>query len=70
MKADLALLNANVITMDPSFPRAEMVAIGGNKISYVAKNGKLKELKNQFTVGIVDDVTFKSLPILPEINVA
>ena len=25
--------------------------------------------KNQFTVGIVDDVTFKSLPILPAINV-
>jgi pyruvate-ferredoxin/flavodoxin oxidoreductase len=31
---------------------------------------KLKEPKNQFTVGIVDDVTFKSLPILPEIHVA
>ena len=26
--------------------------------------------KNQFTVGIVDDVTFHSLPILPEINVS
>lgn len=25
--------------------------------------------KNQFTIGIVDDVTFKSLPILPAINV-
>jgi len=31
---------------------------------------KLKEPKNQFTVGIVDDVTFTSLPVLPEINVA
>jgi len=26
--------------------------------------------KNQFTVGIVDDVTFRSLPLLPEIDVA
>jgi pyruvate-ferredoxin/flavodoxin oxidoreductase len=31
---------------------------------------KLKEPKNQFTVGIVDDVTFTSLPVLPEINVS
>ena len=36
----------------------------------VFENMKLKEPKNQFTVGIVDDVTFKSLPVLPEINVA
>jgi len=35
----------------------------------VFENLKMKEPKNQFTVGIVDDVTFKSLPILPEINV-
>ncbi len=36
----------------------------------VYENMKLKEPKNQFTVGIVDDVTFTSLPVLPEINVA
>ena len=35
----------------------------------VFENMKLKEPKNLFTVGIIDDVTFKSLPILPEINV-
>jgi pyruvate-ferredoxin/flavodoxin oxidoreductase len=35
----------------------------------VFENMKLKEPKNQFTVGIIDDVTFMSLPILPEINV-
>jgi pyruvate-ferredoxin/flavodoxin oxidoreductase len=35
----------------------------------VIKNLKLKEPKNQFTVGIVDDVTFKSLPVEPEVNV-
>ncbi|MGD0583536.1 MAG: pyruvate:ferredoxin (flavodoxin) oxidoreductase [Bacteroidales bacterium] len=38
-------------------------------IMSVYENMKLKEPKNQFTVGIVDDVTFKSLPVLPEINV-
>ena len=27
------------------------------------------EKKNQFTIGIVDDVTFRSLPILPEITI-
>lgn len=36
----------------------------------VFENMKLKEPKNLFTLGIVDDVTFKSLPILPDINVA
>jgi pyruvate-ferredoxin/flavodoxin oxidoreductase len=35
----------------------------------VYENLKLAEPKNQFTVGIVDDVTFKSLPLLPEISV-
>ncbi len=36
----------------------------------VFENMKLREPKNQFTVGIVDDVTFRSLPLLPEINVS
>ncbi|MCA1756698.1 MAG: pyruvate:ferredoxin (flavodoxin) oxidoreductase [Bacteroidales bacterium] len=38
-------------------------------IMSVYENLKLPEPKNQFTVGIVDDVTFKSLPVLPEISV-
>ncbi|MBK9390796.1 MAG: pyruvate:ferredoxin (flavodoxin) oxidoreductase [Bacteroidetes bacterium] len=36
----------------------------------VFENMKLNEPKNQFTVGITDDVTFTSLPLLPDINVA
>ncbi|MDR0364282.1 MAG: pyruvate:ferredoxin (flavodoxin) oxidoreductase [Bacteroidales bacterium] len=36
----------------------------------VFENMKLEEPKNQFTVGIVDDVTFKSLPVLPEISIS
>ena len=35
----------------------------------VFENLKLREPKNGFTVGIVDDVTFKSLPLLPEISI-
>ena len=38
-------------------------------ISSVFENLNLKEPKNHFTVGIVDDVTFHSLPLLPDIIV-
>ncbi|MDX9947802.1 MAG: pyruvate:ferredoxin (flavodoxin) oxidoreductase [Bacteroidales bacterium] len=41
-----------------------------SQILSVFENMKVKEPKNQFTVGIVDDVTFTSLPVLPEINVS
>jgi pyruvate-ferredoxin/flavodoxin oxidoreductase len=36
----------------------------------VFENLNMKEPKNQFTVGIVDDVTFRSLPLLPDIDVS
>ena len=36
----------------------------------VYNNMKLNEPKNQFTVGIVDDVTFHSLPLLPEVSIS
>ncbi len=36
----------------------------------VFDNLKLNEPKNRFTVGIVDDVTFTSLPLLPEISMS
>ena len=35
----------------------------------VFENLKQKEPKNQFTVGIVDDVTYTSLPLQPEVSV-
>ncbi len=38
-------------------------------IQSVYENLKLKEPKNGFTVGIIDDVTFLSLPLLPDISV-
>ncbi len=40
------------------------------QIISVYDNMKMAEPKNQFTVGIVDDVTFKSLPLLPEISIS
>ena len=36
----------------------------------VFENMKQAKPMNQFTVGIVDDVTFRSLPVIPEINVS
>ncbi|MDD2595419.1 MAG: pyruvate:ferredoxin (flavodoxin) oxidoreductase [Bacteroidales bacterium] len=40
------------------------------QIIAVFDNLKLKEPKNGFTIGIVDDVTFKSLPLKEEISLA
>ena len=39
------------------------------QIVSVYNNLEAKEPKNQFTIGIVDDVTFKSLPVLPEFSI-
>ena len=39
------------------------------QIIAIYKNMAMNEPKNQFTVGIVDDVTFKSLPLEPEVKV-
>ena len=41
-----------------------------SQILAINENIKAKDSKNQFTIGIVDDVTNKSLPLLPEISVA
>jgi hypothetical protein len=46
---DLILLNANVITMDPAFPIAQLVAIRNGKIEKVAGNDNLKDLRNPKT---------------------
>ncbi|WP_320052322.1 pyruvate:ferredoxin (flavodoxin) oxidoreductase [uncultured Acetobacteroides sp.] len=40
------------------------------QIIAVYENLKLNEPKDHFTIGIVDDVTFKSLPVLPEVSLA
>ena len=40
------------------------------QILTVYNNLKAKEPKNHFTVGIIDDVTFHSLPLIPEIDIS
>ncbi len=40
------------------------------QILAVYKNLEMNEPKNKFTIGIVDDVTFTSLPLLPEMKVS
>ena len=40
------------------------------QILAVYNNLKMNEPKNKFTLGIVDDVTFTSLPLLPEIDLS
>ena len=39
------------------------------QIVSVYENLKMKEPKNHFTLGIIDDVTFTSLPLMPEIDI-
>lgn len=50
MKADLILFNANVLTMDHSFPKAELVAVRNRKILHVTRNEKWKEFKDAHTI--------------------
>jgi len=45
--SDLILFNANAITMDPGHPAAELIAIRGGKISWVAGNEMLGRLKSR-----------------------
>ena len=49
---DLILFNANVITMNPSFPKAEFIAIQDGKIQNVAGGGDFKDLRNSKTKAI------------------
>ena len=49
MPADLILKNANVITMDPACPAAELVAIKGNRILLVATSEELEPVRGART---------------------
>ena len=48
-KADLILYNANVFTLDPRRPRAELIAVKGGRIIRVGHNDKLRDLEGQKT---------------------
>ncbi len=43
-KADLLLLNANVITMDPTRPSAQAIAVQGDRIAWVGNNDDARRL--------------------------
>ena len=47
--SDLIILNGNVITMDPVFPMAQLVAIKNSEILAVSKDDRLKELRQKNT---------------------
>ena len=47
--SDLILYNANVITMDPACPKAELVAVENGRITAVTTNEVMHELRNRKT---------------------
>jgi len=47
--ADLVFANANVVTMDSSRPRAELVAVKGDKVWLVTGNEELEQVKGATT---------------------
>ena len=46
---DLILFNSNVITMNPAFPMAQLIAIRDGEILAVTGNSQLKELRQKNT---------------------
>lgn len=49
MSADLVLFNANVITLDPANPRANLVAVKGSEILGIGENNQLENFKGKRT---------------------
>ena len=45
--SDLILYNANVITMDPACPKAELVAVENGRITAVTNNKAIRELRKK-----------------------
>jgi predicted amidohydrolase YtcJ len=65
MQADLVLTNGNVLTMDPSYPHAEAIAVAKDRIlkvganseidPFIGKNTKTLDLKGKTVIaGIID----------------
>jgi predicted amidohydrolase YtcJ len=47
--SDLVLYNANVITMDPACPKAELIAVENGRIAAVTTNEAIRELRSRKT---------------------
>jgi hypothetical protein len=61
LTADLILTNANIITLDPVRPRAELLSIQDGKILIVGSRGDLKELRH----GKTEVVDCRGKTVLP-----
>ena len=61
MSADLIVINARVLTMDPDQPRAEAVAVGGNRILHVGSAADALSLRRPGT-RVVDAAGATLLP--------
>ena len=60
-KPDLVLTNALVLTMNPSHPRAEAVALAGDRILSVGENEEIKRLAGPHTQ-VIDGQGYTLLP--------
>ena len=60
-KPDLVIVNAVVLTMDPSHPRAEAVAVAGQRILSVGENAEIKQQAGPDTQ-VIDGQAFTLLP--------
>jgi predicted amidohydrolase YtcJ len=59
--SDLILYNANVITMDPACPKAELVTVEKGRISAVTKNEDIKLFRN----GNIKTIDCKGKTVIP-----
>ena len=64
MRVSLVLLNANVVTMDPAGPRAEAVAVVGERVAVVGGNGEIRRMGSR-GARVVD---CQGLTLLPGFN--
>ncbi len=62
--AGLVLLNANALTMEPSYPRAEAVAVAGERIAAVGGNAEIRRL----ALGHTQVIDCLGLTLLPGFN--
>ena len=49
MVADLILFNANVLTLNPKYPRAQLVAVRNGRVLGIGRNGDLREFRGDGT---------------------